>query len=107
MVDQNTGDGTHIIFEGDGTWYIGTAGPQRSEVGIERREKWSKLIGEFGQFINRLQHRGGLAIMIYATEVLPLRERMESGERTEMLYESMTHVMKELDNDESAGPQKT
>lgn len=84
------------VCEGHGTCPLSHT-QINAEWNAAAEERWNNLIYEFGQFINRLQHKGSLGIMKFCDSVLPLRERLESGERTEQLYEQLMFTMQDLD----------
>lgn len=55
---------------------------------------WEKLRREFEIFIGELTH-GSIGISIFCEHILPLRARLEGGERTEKLYNEIQAAMKE------------
>lgn len=56
---------------------------------------WKKLEYDFNQFIGELMHRGSIGISVFCGDILPLRTRLEEGERTEKLYNEIQKAMKE------------
>lgn len=64
---------------------------------MKRRAKvdWKKLEYEFGQFLSELMRKGSIGTSQYCEYFLPLRARLEEGERTEKLYNEIQTAMKE------------
>lgn len=61
-------------------------------------KNWYEVTARFNSLIDSLLHRGSIGIVVFCTKVLPLRDRLESGERSGDLYAEIEKVIEQYDD---------
>lgn len=65
----------------------------RKEIHSVIAVDWDSITLRFNSMIDELFHRGSIGINILVVKVFPLRDRLESGERTEELYSAIEEAI--------------
>ena len=67
---------------------------------------WNKLSFNLNELIDAMLNRGSIGISDFCEDILPLRRRLEEGERTDELYVEIQNAIKKYAHDD-AGTQTT